>query len=715
VDRDGETRQLAEPLDTQGREEWIGLSSQVRDSLRERQTSRTNDALDAAAGREPQSPVAPAYRLWIGESLASEGRYQEAIQAYDAAIGAAASARRLTTELDIGRGALGHKAQAARLSGDTSLAVATYLDLAELGGQRASAMFQAGLLTEATGDRDRAAERYAAAAGEAQSPLTDDPSELARRALLRLDDPRQTYHEHASLLADEIADAIDRRTSHRLEALISTTQFCAGPMGGHTAFEGLDLLEAMLRDFQDSPVVVRRGLRGSGDKMYLSTSGWRGQWFEGDVAIILHRTPAGWLWTGVGVSVPNDLWRDRWRPAVPATNQPLPFELLAPWPADLSFAAGGLDKFAITYALGPIAWAWAARSRCGFGVRGFYYNQGSTHSGQNAFAIDFTRHRRYVPFLEESEGTPVLAARWGIVGDVEAGELSGSWSQANRVEIWHADPAKPMDTHRFLSRYLHLEGPFKIPVFSGMHVVAGNRLGTMDDTGNSVLDHLHFSIHDRDTGFKSIRPTPLSGVTLGDGDSGKCVLSTNIEYKGDHRVHEASSILSQHWIITPTAIAGSETIPPIQDQTFLLVLSGVAVIDLKGVSNAQWLQETFSIRPSLTEPLDYAIAKYGITRPPGDQGLTYWTGFEVEQWAPYAGVSSMFNKGQSIDSGFAVNEWRLNPFLTGANALTNAPLGNVFAGVQVDVGVRDTDAWLHRVSYHVTAVGRIVFGQVMIT
>jgi hypothetical protein len=48
---------------------------------------------------------------------------------------------------------------------------------------------------------------------------------------------------------------------------------------------------------------------------------------------------------------------------------------------------------------------------------------------------------------------------------------------------------------------------------------------------------------------------------------------------------------------------------------------------------------------------------------------------------PLAGLNSIFNKGQSIDSGFAVNAWRLNEFMTGTNAVTNAALGDVFAGV----------------------------------
>ncbi len=69
-----------------------------------------------------------------------------------------------------------------------------------------------------------------------------------------------------------------------------------------------------------------------------------------------------------------------------------------------------------------------------------------------------------------------------------------------------------------------------------MPIVAGTRLGRMDDTGNSILDHLHFSIHDRNIAAMSgapygasVRPTPMSGTRLEDGDSGTCVRSTNIE------------------------------------------------------------------------------------------------------------------------------------------------------------------------------------------
>lgn len=98
---DGTASSETEPLDPRSHDEWIALSSLVRRSALERAASQSNDVLEAAANREPQSPVAPAYRLWIAESFAQQKQYDDAIRAYDAAIDAATSARRLATGLDL--------------------------------------------------------------------------------------------------------------------------------------------------------------------------------------------------------------------------------------------------------------------------------------------------------------------------------------------------------------------------------------------------------------------------------------------------------------------------------------------------------------------------------------------------------------------------------------------------------------------------------------
>jgi hypothetical protein len=168
----------------------------------------------------------------------------------------------------------------------------------------------------------------------------------------------------------------------------------------------------------------------------------------------------------------------------------------------------------------------------------------------------------------------------------------------------------------------------------------------------------------------------------------------------------------QNWLITPAALAVGEAPPAsIHDQSFVLVLSGVAIANLEGNSTSQWLHETLSFLPDMagpqnSGPLNFAIARFGIPKPPG-QNVTI--GFSLEEWAPFVSLSSIFDQDQSINAGFAVDVWRPNHFATGTNALTHAPVGNLFTGVNVDVAVRDTDAWIFRIGYNVTLLGKIVF------
>lgn len=437
---------------------------------------------------------------------------------------------------------------------------------------------------------------------------------------------------------------------------------------------------------------------------------------------MITQAPQGWQWTGIALHNPNEYWIDRWKPTEKQTNDPLPFELQAPWPKDQCFTAGGLWEYVIQQALVAgggliggflIAEGLSASSCCGWGPRGYYYNSGPTHDKQDAFAIDFTRYRRFVPYDNESGGTPVLAVREGVVKEVCAGVNSGDSSTANIVKIEHLDPDNPGDTNRFTSKYLHLEGPFKIPVSEGMSIRVGTRLGLMDDTGNSVLDHLHFSIHDRQLTYpgvpegRSVRPTPMSGHNLGDSDSNKCVKSDNIEYNGSNKIIYPSSFVGQNWLLTPVALAANEApLRSIEEQKWMLVLSGVANIDIKG-NGSRWLRETIRLAPDLIAAIDYAINKFNIPTPAG----SYTKKFQVEQLVPHATMSSIYNKNHSVNSGFAVDEWRPHPFTSDTDVLTNNPINNIFSGIQVDVAVSDSDAYFYRISYHITLIGKIRFGQ----
>jgi tetratricopeptide (TPR) repeat protein len=533
-----------EALDLKTREEWFTLSARVTATSAGPRPSRVNEELLAAARSDPESPVAPAYRLWVADNLAREARYAEAVSAFDAAIESAQSTPPFLASVDLTASALLHMAQAAILEGNATTAISTYEQLATVAVDRRAPILQAGLIAEKAGEDEQAAAFYSSAAGTDSSSKTSDPGELAARALRRLQEPQVRYLATARGLAELLAQALERGQTGELRDLLGTTHFAVGPLGGHPRFEDLELTEQLWKDLGASRVTVRRKLVGSGDKLYMETNGWKGEWFRGDVVFALTRAPKGWQWTGVALSQAHDMWIERWRPKTTQTNQPLPFELLAPWPAGQSFKAGGLTEFSILQTVilvggilgGGILALTFARSPCGFGPRGFYYNQGSTHDEEDAFAIDFTRYRRNVPYDPETEGTPVLAARDGVIASAPAGTVSGDSSASNTVEIVHEDPAIPSDKDRFRSRYLHLAGPFMIPVSTGMAVRAGQRLGLMDDTGNSWLNHLHFSIHDRNIRHPnvsygaSIRPTPMSGVRLEDGDAGTCVRSTNLEY-----------------------------------------------------------------------------------------------------------------------------------------------------------------------------------------
>jgi len=83
----------------------------------------------------------------------------------------------------------------------------------------------------------------------------------------------------------------------------------------------------------------------------------------------------------------------------------------------------------------------------------------------------------------------------------------------------------------------------------------------------------------------------------------------------------------------------------------------------------------------------------------------------VDQWAPFAAVSSIFARpesGSRVDAGFAVDTWRPSPLIHPID-FYGGYLHDVFNGIEVDVAVRNTSSVLHRVSYHVTLRGRIVF------
>ena len=106
-------------------------------------------------------------------------------------------------------------------------------------------------------------------------------------------------------------------------------------------------------------------------------------------------------------------------------------------------------------------------------------------------------------------------------------------------------------------------------------------------------------------------------------------------------------------------------------------------------------------------PMVFAIATYPIPIP--DRGGEFFTGLQLQQSSLYAAVGSVldFDTG-GVDAGFAVDAWRPAP-LASTLDVSGDPVGQMFRGVDIDVAVRNTHATLHRINYHMTLVGKIIF------
>lgn len=94
---------------------------------------------------------------------------------------------------------------------------------------------------------------------------------------------------------------------------------------------------------------------------------------------------------------------------------------------------------------------------------------------------------RYAVDLAAPPGTPVLAARDGVVMQVETGhrQAGGGTRSGNFVRLLHRDGT--------MTVYAHLQ-PGGVLVAPGRQVRAGDRIGLSGNTGFTTGPHLHFAV-----------------------------------------------------------------------------------------------------------------------------------------------------------------------------------------------------------------------------
>lgn len=104
-----------------------------------------------------------------------------------------------------------------------------------------------------------------------------------------------------------------------------------------------------------------------------------------------------------------------------------------------------------------------------------------SHTGLEHYAIDF----------DMPEGTPVHAARDGVVARVEESHSIGCWRDgcgryANYIVILHDDGTT--------GEYYHLQHNGAL-VEPGQRIMAGELIGLSGNTGHSTMPHLHFAVY----------------------------------------------------------------------------------------------------------------------------------------------------------------------------------------------------------------------------
>lgn len=177
---------------------------------------------------------------------------------------------------------------------------------------------------------------------------------------------------------------------------------------------------------------------------------------------------------------------------------------------------------------------------------------------------------------------------------------------------------------------------------------------------------------------------------------------------------EVTDFAGQNWLITPAALAVGEAPPQnIHGQKWLLFLSGVAWCNFEGSDYPPPVVD-FHITPDILSPLHFAIDRHGIPRPPGTEGLDYLVQFQLEQWAPFVTMSEIIDQNSDV-AMYSVDRWRPSPFVLGTDAFSGAGLNQIFDGIIASVRVMSEHAYLQRMSYNITLLGKIVFTSTFIT
>jgi tetratricopeptide (TPR) repeat protein len=553
---------------------WRHLSEALAIAHHQGETAAINGTLQDWMG-DPEHPLSKLAAYWLGDNWLLEGAYDDAIQAYTWV--QENHGHRVFADRPWGSHALEQIARAHADAGRPEQAVECYermLNEYPEGLRKGAFLCQMGRICEemgAPGAAEQTYQRVMALTDEADlvpMPSSAPPTVQAKARLAVIQSGAPWAQGDLNELISHVALALEQKDTLALESLVNPEVFfLAFGVGERIGVSTRDFLPVLIDDLASSAIQVDTEpmRRGDSRKAYLRTEGWAGKLLRGSVHLQFTLELEGWTWAGVVLSGIPDRELERrfvpeaeWPPLeeIPITGlETASLKFKSPWEAELNFRAGGLG-WSLAHTLSP----WApfvipvlAASPCGFGIGGWFYGQWG-HSGKRHFAVDFQRWQQGLPYALNAGGCKVLNIADGLVWEVDSQWANGDpdSSHCNLVRVLHATYSsdqtvaallmailaalfgdrdamdRVLTVFRYKSEYAHLEGPDRIPVHKGQWAPQGKVLGTIDDTGNSAFDHLHFCLYDRHEQDHSVMPSPMDGQGLFPSDDGKCLGSTNV-------------------------------------------------------------------------------------------------------------------------------------------------------------------------------------------
>ena len=135
---------------------------------------------------------------------------------------------------------------------------------------------------------------------------------------------------------------------------------------------------------------------------------------------------------------------------------------------------------------------------------------------------------------------------------------------------------------------------------------------------------------------------------------------------------DAPRFRSQYWVHTPVA-----------NDRHLVTLSGIVVIDYKGITSDEWRHDTLHL--GIAFPSDFFPQKKVL---------------KLEYWAPFVTINAIYNKDAAVNAGWAVDDFgvSLSPDKTVSGSIH----------IWANIAVRDSDGYLYRVGYNLTVSGVFV-------